>query len=101
MALPPPTATKPSTSFVRAYSAASSMERSVGSTAAPSNTSALMPCSSSSARPIRKPQGGEARIGDDQNLPEPEPAGVEPDLLGGAESELDRRHLHDEDGLGR
>ena len=45
MVLPPPTAISPSQSLLRAYSPASSMERSVGSTSTPSKTSAFTPCS--------------------------------------------------------
>ena len=50
MVLPPPTAIRPSNSLLRAYSPASSIERSVGSTSTPSHTSAFTPCSSRRAR---------------------------------------------------
>ena len=50
MVLPPPTAISPSKSLLRAYSPASSIDRSVGSTSTPSQTSAFTPCSSRSAR---------------------------------------------------
>ena len=78
------------------------MERSVGSTATPSNTSRLdallveqradAPGSPSAARP------GSVTI---RTFRRPRRARVEADLLGRAEAELDRRHLHHEDGLGR
>ena len=50
---------------------------------------------------LGNPEGGESGIGDDQDLPEPQAAGVEADLVRRAQAELDRGHLHDEHGLGR
>ena len=53
------------------------------------------------ADPLRHTQLCHVAIGEDEGLPDTEPAGVEADLVHRAQPELDRRVLHHEDSLGR